>query len=263
MPFDGGAHRRDGKLVSGESVRVHPDIDGAGEPADEIDFPHAGRAFELCLNDLVGNFRQLPLRTRPRHRDGKHGLLIGVGLGNGGRVHVARQLAEHGGDAIAHVLRGDVTVAVQIEGDHDEGGTRAVDGAQFVNAFNGVNHLLNGLCHLRLHLGRRRAGQAGADAHNRHINRREAVHAEVQVARRAHDDECQDDHHRQHRPANADFSELLHRGSAVGRCGCQRGQARRLRPQSGRKRFPPNPRPGGRASRFFPWLCHPGKRPLC
>ena len=62
LPLDGVSHRSDGNLVSGQSVRVYPNVDGAFQAADEANLSHADGTLELHLDDLVGDLRQLAQR---------------------------------------------------------------------------------------------------------------------------------------------------------------------------------------------------------
>src|SRR3954451_5251411 len=54
------------------------------------------------------------------------------------------------------------------------------------------------------------AGRGGGDGGGRQVDGGEAVHAQPAVARRAHHHQGEDDHGREHRPADTDLGELLH-----------------------------------------------------
>ena len=153
LPLDGRAHGGDGDLVGGQAVGIQPHVDGALQSADDFDLTHAGGALDLDLDDFIGQLSQLAGRARAGHGEGQHGRELVVVLGNRRRIGVAREVAHHGGDAVAHVLRGGFDVAVQIKGDDDKRTALAADGGQFLDAFNGVDGFLNGLGDLRFHLG--------------------------------------------------------------------------------------------------------------
>src|SRR6185503_7674807 len=126
------------------------------------------------------------------------------------RVDVARQVGQRRGDAVAHVLRGGVDVAVEREGhDHDRGAL-AGDRSQLADALDGVDGFLEGDPDLGLHLLGRGTRQLGPHHHRRQVDRRETVDAELPVAGGADDHQRQDDHRGEDGTANADRGQLLH-----------------------------------------------------
>jgi hypothetical protein len=81
---------------------------------------------------------------------------------------------------------------------------------QFLDAFDGVDRFLNRLGNLRLDLSGRRARQPRTHAHDRQIDRGEAIDAQFEVTRDPHDHERQHDHRCEDRSSDANVSELLH-----------------------------------------------------
>ena len=83
--------------------------------------PTPWRALELHLDELVGDLGQLAHGTAAGERDasapGRESLSI-LEM-TGGSSSSGRSL-QNGRDAVAHVLRGHVDVAVEAEGDDDE-----------------------------------------------------------------------------------------------------------------------------------------------
>ena len=82
--------------------------------------------------------------------------------------------------------------------------------AQFRDALDGVDDLLEPLADEDLDLLGRGAGQHRLHAHRRQVDRREAVDAEAEVGGRADDDQRQHDHAGEDRAADADVSESVH-----------------------------------------------------
>ena len=85
------------------------------------------------------------------------------------------------------------------------------DRAQLLDPLDGVDRLLDLLRDLGLGLLGRGAGQGRAHRDRRQVDRGEAVDPQPAVAGGAHDDQGEDDHGREHRPADTDLGELLHR----------------------------------------------------
>ncbi len=63
LPLDGVSNRGDGNLVSRQTVRVYPDVDGALQTADDAHLAYADRALELHLDDFVRDLRQFAKRS--------------------------------------------------------------------------------------------------------------------------------------------------------------------------------------------------------
>ena len=97
------------------------------------------------LNEFVKAGAPEGIVAVARERDRQDRRLVDVRLGDGRRVGIPRQIPNHGGHAVAHVLRRRVNVPIQVERDDDERGAGTVDGAQFLDAFDRVEDLFNGL----------------------------------------------------------------------------------------------------------------------
>ena len=127
----------------------------------------------------------------------------------GGRMSSGQE-ADRVQDLVADVLGGHVHGPAEREGDRHVARAGARERAELRDALDGVDRLLDLLRDLRLHLLDGGAGQLGADADRGQLDGGEAVDAQPEVARAAHDDEREHDHRREHRPADADLGELLH-----------------------------------------------------
>jgi len=181
---------------------------------DKSDFAlrieQAEAALQQHLDDLVGELGQLtqgPVAGE-RHREHRRGVV--VELRHHGRPRVARQVAQGRRHLVAHVLRGHVDVAVEVEGHDDDGRPGSRDRAQLLDPRHRVDGFLQLLGQLRLHLFRGCPGQLGADGDGGQVDGGEAVDAEARVAHRAHHAQREDDHRREHGPPDTDFGELLH-----------------------------------------------------
>ena len=227
LAHDGVAHGGDRDLVRGEFVVINPDVDGAVEAAVDLDFADAERTFEMNFYNFVGEFREFAQRARAGERDGDDRVLVVVEFGNDRRIGLAREVAQNRGDAVAHVLRGDVDVAFEREGGAHPGIARRGDRAKFFNARDGVKRFLDRLIDEGFDFLRRRAGQPRVDAHSGKIDRRKTIHTEAEITRGADDDERQHQHGGEDGALDANFRELLHGVSAprrgLGRVGDCRG----------------------------------------
>ncbi len=119
------AHGGDRQLVGGQAVGVDPDVDRALEAADDLHLADAGGALELHLDDLVGDLGQLAQRAVAA--TARRSAPAPSRCRTWRRPAAARRrgsCAQHRRDAVAHVLRRDVDVAVEVEGGDDERAAR-------------------------------------------------------------------------------------------------------------------------------------------
>ena len=210
LTHQGLAHLGDGQVVGGESIGVEPDVDGAFAAAVDADLADAVLPFETPLDALVGELRELAQAPVPGQGQGQDRGAVVVELRHDGRLDVARQPAGGDGHAVAHVLRGEVDVARQVERADHERTAGARDRTQLGDAGDGVQGLLDRLRHGDLDLFGRGAGQRRANRHRGQVDRGVTIDRQPREADRA------DDHHRQHehagedRAVDADLGELLH-----------------------------------------------------
>src|SRR4030095_752232 len=120
------------------------------------------------------------------------------------------QVADGDGHLVAHVLRGDVDLSIQVEGDDDDHRAAAGDRAPLLDALDRVDLLLELLGDLGLHLFGRGAGKLDAHVDRGQVDSWEAVDAQTEPARRADHHEGHDQHRGEHRTFYADLGELLH-----------------------------------------------------
>ena len=216
LALEGGPDLCDRDAVGREAVDVDPDVDRALEAAHDRDLADARRAFDERFDDLVGDLRQLAHRALGcRERDRHHGRVVVVELLDEGRIDVARELAQRGRDAVAHVLRGHVDVALEAHRHHDDRGSRPRDRAQLLDALDRVDRFFERDRDLRFHFLGGGPRERCADDDRGQVDRGEPVDAEPRVGGGADDDERQHDHRSEDRAPDADLGELLH-GSLSG-----------------------------------------------
>ena len=179
-------HGGNGDLIGGQAIGINPHIDGPFQTSHDVDLSHAGRAFNVGFDNLIGDLCQLALRTVSGERQRQNGRLIGVRLGNGGRVGIPREIPHHRRYAIPHILSRRIDVASQLKRHHDERRTGPVHRAQLLHAFNGIQDLFDRLRDLGFHFGRGSSCQARADPHGGQVHRRKPIHFQVQVAGHSH-----------------------------------------------------------------------------
>ena len=105
-------HVVDRQAVGGELVAVDPDPDHRLAEAGDEDVADPGHRLQLGLDHLVRVVRQLA-GVEPGERHPQHRLGVDVELLHDRRLGVQRQLADRAGDLVAHVLGGDVDVALE------------------------------------------------------------------------------------------------------------------------------------------------------
>ena len=135
---------------------------------------------------------------------------VGVDLGDDRRVDVLGKMRKHAVHVVAHLLRGDVDVLVEDEGDEHLRHALAGDRAELVDAADGVDRLFDLVGDLGLDFFGRGAGEAGDDGDHGEVDLGEAVDAELEVAGRADDADEEDEHGGEDRALDADLGEPLH-----------------------------------------------------
>ena len=122
----------------------------------------------------------------------------------------ARQKRQDAVDAVAHFLRGDVSVLLEAEG-HDDlrdalGGVRV----ELIDAADRVDRFLDLVGDLALHLLGRRAGQTRGHGDGRKVHLRQSIDAELAEGKDADDDQREDQNRGKDRTTNTEFSKPLH-----------------------------------------------------
>ena len=175
----GGAHLvvdlGRGDAEGEQPVGIELDADLAVDAAVALDAADALEALQLALDHVVDVPRQLLERhARRGGREGEDRLALDVDALDDRLVDVARQVEADLVDRVLDVVEGAVLVDLEAEL-HDRRRHAVGDGRHDVlDAGNVGDRVLDLLGHLRLELGRRRAGLDDRDRDERHVDVREA-----------------------------------------------------------------------------------------
>ncbi len=145
------------QAVRGQLGGVDDDVDLARPPADDAHLADAGDRLELAPERLVDVLGDVALRAGPdtAMRDDRRGVGIDLLDRSAARRRGAAR-DEHRVHLVAHFLRRDVAVLLQVELDHDHRDVLGREGDQLVDAADGVDRLLDLVGDLGLDLLRRR-----------------------------------------------------------------------------------------------------------
>ena len=190
---------------------------GGGEPyphreaplAEDPRLAHARQRLQPALHQPVADVGELEqVVVLAREREPEERLRVGLLLGDDRLAHVLRQAAADAGHLVAHVLRGglDAALEVELEGDVAEPfGARARKGSQSLDR---AQLFLENVGDGRLdHLGIG-ARQLGADRDDRRIDIGKFPDREPGVADGPEQHEGQAQHAREHRPPDGQVGEL-------------------------------------------------------
>ena len=204
------ADLQDGNLVGGEAIGIHPDVDGALLPAINDHLPHAAHRLDGILHAAVGNFIQFARGLVAGEDQGQNRRSIGVQFLDQRRLRITRQKADDACNGIAHILRGDVDIPVQVEGDGNDGQRLGGRGTDFVNAFYRGNPVFNSFGDGAFNLFRRSPQQCGSHADDGQVHVGKTIHSKTRVGDRTDHHHGHDQHDGEHGTADADLGELLH-----------------------------------------------------
>ena len=198
---DRGPHLIDGQPVRVEPIGVQQQLDLAPAIALQLDRPDILHRLEHLLDLLVGDLRDLLLRSRAEDVELEDRRRIGVLLLDLRRPGVARKLLDDRRDLVADVLRRRLDIA--LEGERDVHLRLALIGVrpQLVDAADGVDRLLDPLGDLGLDLLGAGAGKLDLDVDDRLIGLRHQVEAEILVRERAEHDQRRRHHDGEDRDA--------------------------------------------------------------
>ncbi len=226
-------HLQDGDLVGGHAVGVDVDVDRALPAADHDDRADAlhglDALLDLLLRDL-GDLAEIAVAGDDHAHDRRR---VDVELLHDRRLGPFRETRDDGRDLVAHLLCRDRAVLAQQELHDDDGDAFLAGRAQDVDAFDGVDDLLDRLGDAALDLLDARALERGRDGDGREVDVREEVETEALEREPAEHDERHDEHGREDGAADAEVGEG-HGGpsAAIGRawrrdCDGRRDPARR------------------------------------
>jgi hypothetical protein len=207
---DGPRHLGHGEVVGAQAGRVHPEVDLARPPAHDGDLAHAGQRLQLAAERLVRELGDLADGPGAREGEVGHGGRVGIHLVDDGGIDVPGQVRQDLVDLVAHLLRGDVHALLELELDEDLRDPLGGDGAQLVDAGDGVDGALDLVRDLRLHVlgGGARLPRGDGDGGEVHLG--EAVHPQRDVAEAPHHHEGEDQHRGEDRAPDGDVRQPLH-----------------------------------------------------
>ena len=193
-----------------ELERVEPDVDLPLLAPEDVDLTDAVDALDLAAHPLVGELGRVADRPGAAQRDVEDRRGVGVDLRHDGLVDPLGEVGQDVVDVVAHLLRGDVGVLVEVEGDDDQRDALARRRAQLVDAADRVDGPLDLVGQLRLDLLRRRAVLGRRHDDGGEIDLGELVDPQREVAEGADHDEDQHQHPGEDRLPDAERREPLH-----------------------------------------------------
>jgi hypothetical protein len=120
-----------GEAACCQSNRVEPDTHGVFALAEDHHVAHAGHSLEGVLHinvEIIGDELARIAVVESIKAGAEHEIVVGLGDGDAGGVHLARQAALCAGDPVLHVHCGNVQVVSRVERGGD--GTGAAVGAR-------------------------------------------------------------------------------------------------------------------------------------
>ena len=200
----------DRQAVGRQPPRLDLDLHGTVRCAGNRHLADPARRLDDVLDIPIRHhvkFAAVPLagNCQTHHRRGIHVLLA-----DHRRIGARRQEIEHAVDRVAHVLRGDVDVPVDLERQDQRRRPVAGNGPQLIDAFHRGDGVFEALRDLRLDLLGGRSPVRGAHVDAGQVHPRKTIHAQLQIGCRPSDDHGRDQHHREHGPLHTDFSQPLH-----------------------------------------------------
>ena len=193
------------EVVGVQLVDVHEDIDLAELAADDVHGANAVDGFEGAADLFVADFGEFADRALAVDGEGDDGVIVRIGLGDGGGQDVDRELAHGGRDLFADVFSGRADFAFEDEGDDDVGAAFGDHGADFLDAADAGHGFFEGENDLRDDFFGAGTGELYADVDSGRVGAGEEVDAEVEEAEDAQGDQEHDQHEGEDRAANADF----------------------------------------------------------
>jgi hypothetical protein len=206
--------QRGGDVLGRDAARRHglavePDAHRVAARAADLHARHALDHGEAVDEHALGDVGQLERAVAIAGEGEPHDRLrVAVGLGDLRRVRLGGQLRRDAPDAVAHVVRGLVDVAVERELDDHRRALVAARGGQLDDALEARDLVLDDLRDARLDDFRGGAAVGRVDGHDRRVDVGVLAHRQVHRRGEADEHEEQRQHGREHRPANGEFRDL-------------------------------------------------------
>jgi hypothetical protein len=197
-------HVGDREVVGLELARVDRDLHGAWPAAHDADRADARQAAQLVADLPVRDVRELAQVALSGHDDRQYRRRVEVELVDDRRLGAGRQQRQDRVDLALHFLLGHVAVLLEQELHRDERAPLGRRAAQFVDARDRVDRVLDELRDAGLHLLDRGAGSVRRDHDDRQVDVREQVDADAQHRDEAEHDGQQAHHHGEDRTTDAE-----------------------------------------------------------
>ena len=195
----------DGEVVGAELFRIGEDVDLALGTAHNSDLTDTGGAFQLLLQQLVGDHGDVAERALCAQANLEHGRGVGIELQNFRALGGSGQIVDDLVDLVLDFLSCDVAILREQEGDLDERASFGRDGAELVDFADGVDGFLDLLGDLGLDFLGRSPGIGYHDLDRGDIDFRKQVDAEGVVGERSDHDQGHDQHGGENRALDAEF----------------------------------------------------------
>ena len=194
------------QLACAHRLAIQPHPHRIAALAADSDGRNAGHHREPINQVAFGVIRQLERRAcvarqvEPHHGFGRRIDLCYLRL-----LGLIRQRLHDARDAIAHVIRRRLDIAIETEFDGDAGALIEAGRTQRLHTFQAGDLVLDHLRDLRLDDRGGRASINRIDADNRRLHVRRFSHRQASERHQSDDGQQQADHHREYRPTDGDF----------------------------------------------------------
>jgi hypothetical protein len=192
--------------VGRHAVGVEPDADGEALLAADDDGADALHGLQAFLHHVLGDRGEfqggVPLAEQGDPHDG---IGVRILLGDHRFLDVIRQGAAHARHPVAHVLRGRLDFAREVELDGDAADLFPAFAGQLLDALDAVDGLFQLLGDFRLHHGCVGARVDGDDADHRRVDVGQFPHGQAGQGHQPEQDQGQIHHGGQDRPLDAEF----------------------------------------------------------
>ncbi len=203
-------------------VGIDPDFHLTQTSAHNFNVADPVDRFDQALDPLVGDVGHLAQAARRRYRYAQDRRRISVELLHNWDFGRLRQLVNDQVNFVAHFRSGHV--GILLEHEINEHLRNAFDGSrpQFIDAADGVNRAFDLVGDFGFYFLRRSARIDDRNRDRRQIDLRKQIDAERSKGKQAHHGNAQNEHGREDRTTNTDFSKFLHLNPAERRHPCLR-----------------------------------------
>jgi hypothetical protein len=194
---------RDRHLSRRQRLAVEPDAHRIAATADDADAGDAGHGRQPVDDVALGIVGEVEHRHRiGRERERYDGVGVRVGFDDLRRIGLGRQAADHARDAVAHVVRRGVDVAVDVELDANLRALVFAIGLDLQDPLDAGDRVLDDLRYLGFDDRGRRAAVGGRDRDRRAVDVGVLAHGQPLQRHETEDYEQHAEHGRKDRPSH-------------------------------------------------------------